>query len=221
MSDIEPLLNQRQLQKRLRLAKEKKNWTVVQMKVNLAFHLEIKVLDSGGRVERLGVWSPVWSFCDNLGHHVICWCWWWPILCFIKSKVNTAIYQEILECFVLWIVAKLYGVGDFLYQQGWAPANSAKTSTKWFADHAITVFGGITTLPDPICQEENEKDAKIEMKATIKATQASITPQQCHNLIVIIHTKWAPTQSVEYTKYTWVYFSDCGHCKSFFIYLQE
>lgn len=55
MSDIEPLLNQRQLQKRLRLAKEKKNWTVVQMKVNLAFHLEIKVLDSGGRVERLGV----------------------------------------------------------------------------------------------------------------------------------------------------------------------
>lgn len=55
MSDIEPLLNQRQLQKHLRLAKEKKNWTVVQMKVNLAFHLEIKVLDSGGRVERLGV----------------------------------------------------------------------------------------------------------------------------------------------------------------------
>ncbi len=36
-----------------------------QMKVNFAFHLEIKVPDSGGRVERHRIhvtWSPVWSF---------------------------------------------------------------------------------------------------------------------------------------------------------------
>ncbi len=59
-----PLLNQRQRQfrrrlerqKRLTWAVEKKNWTVpkssFQMKVNFAFHLEIKVPESGGRVER-------------------------------------------------------------------------------------------------------------------------------------------------------------------------
>ncbi len=54
-----PLLNQRQRQKHLTWAVEKKNWTVAQwskvlfqMKVNFAFHLEIKVPESGGRVER-------------------------------------------------------------------------------------------------------------------------------------------------------------------------
>ncbi len=50
-----------------------------QMKVNFAFHLEIKVPESGGRVERHRLhvaWSPVWSFhSDDLGCHVICWCW--------------------------------------------------------------------------------------------------------------------------------------------------
>ncbi len=62
-----PLLNQRQRQKHLTWAVEKKNWTVAQwskvlfskfskisklVKVNFAFHLEIKVPESGGRVER-------------------------------------------------------------------------------------------------------------------------------------------------------------------------
>ncbi len=63
-----PLLNQRQRQKHLTWAVEKKNWTVAQWsKVlfsderNLAFHLEIKVPESGGGVERHRIhvaWSP-------------------------------------------------------------------------------------------------------------------------------------------------------------------
>ncbi len=68
-------------------AVEKNNWTVAQWskvlfsdEVNFAFHLEIKVPESGGRVERHRIhvaWSPVWSFTvsDDLGCHVICWCW--------------------------------------------------------------------------------------------------------------------------------------------------
>ncbi len=54
-----PLLNQRQRQKRLTWAVEKKNWTGLsgpkssfQMKVNFAFNLEIRVPESGGRVGR-------------------------------------------------------------------------------------------------------------------------------------------------------------------------
>ncbi len=54
-----PLLNQRQRQKRLTWAVEKNNWTVAQWSKVLfsdeskfAFHLEIKVPESGGRVER-------------------------------------------------------------------------------------------------------------------------------------------------------------------------
>ncbi len=50
-----------------------------QMKVHFAFNLEIKVPESGGRVERHRIhvaWSPVWSFHSHgLGCHVICWCW--------------------------------------------------------------------------------------------------------------------------------------------------
>ncbi len=51
-----------------------------QMKVNFAFNLEIKVPESGGRVERHRIhvaWSPVLSFHSLwwFGLHVICWCW--------------------------------------------------------------------------------------------------------------------------------------------------
>ncbi len=53
-----PLLKQKYFQKHLTRAKEKKNWTVAQWykvtfsEVNLEFHLEIKVPESGRRVER-------------------------------------------------------------------------------------------------------------------------------------------------------------------------
>ncbi len=51
-----------------------------QMKVYFAFHLEIKVPESGGRVERhrihvLEVQCEVFTVSDDLGCHVICWCW--------------------------------------------------------------------------------------------------------------------------------------------------
>ncbi len=81
-----PILNQRQCQKHLTLAVEKKNWTVAQwsktsfqMKVNFPFNLEIKVPESGGRMERhimlLEVQCEVSTVSDDLGCHVICWCW--------------------------------------------------------------------------------------------------------------------------------------------------
>ncbi len=38
-------------------------------------------------------------------------------LCFIKSKVNAAVYQEIGEHFMVPSAVKLYGNYDFLFQQ--------------------------------------------------------------------------------------------------------
>ncbi len=38
-------------------------------------------------------------------------------LCFLKSTVNSAIYQEILEHFMLPSADKLYGDADFIFQQ--------------------------------------------------------------------------------------------------------
>ncbi len=60
-------------------------------------------------------------------------------LCFIKSKVN-AVYQEILEHIMLPSADKLYGDADLLFRRILAPAHSAKTASKCFADHDITVL---------------------------------------------------------------------------------
>ncbi len=88
-----------------------------QMKVNFAFNLEIKVPESGGRVERHIIhvaWSPVWSFHSQ---------WWFGLPChllvlvhiFLKSTVNAAIYQDILDHFMLLSADKLYGDADFIF----------------------------------------------------------------------------------------------------------
>jgi len=61
-------------------------------------------------------------------------------LCFIKSRVNETIYQDILEHFMLPSADKLYGDADFLFQQDLAPAHTAKSTKTCFNDHGITVL---------------------------------------------------------------------------------
>ncbi len=88
-----------------------------QIKVHFAFHLEIRVPESGGREERHRIhvaWSPVWSLHSQ---------WWFGPLCFLKSTVNAAIYQDILEHFMLPSVDKLYRDANFIFQQDLAPAH--------------------------------------------------------------------------------------------------
>ncbi len=108
-----PLLNQRQCQKHLTWAVEKNN--SFQIKENFAFHLEIKVPESAGRVERHRIQAVkflksamIWAAVTSAGVGP---------LCFIKSKVNTAVYQEILEHFMLPSADKFYGDPGFLFQQ--------------------------------------------------------------------------------------------------------
>ncbi len=75
-----------------------------------------------------------------------------------------------------------------------APAHSAKTTSKWFADHDITVLDWPANSPDlnPIENLWGIVKRKIsnirpnitdDLKAAIKATWASVTLQQCHRLI--------------------------------------
>ncbi len=47
------------------------------------------------------------------------------LFCFSKSKVNTAVYQEIMEHFMLPSADKLYGDADFLFQETLAPDHTA------------------------------------------------------------------------------------------------
>ncbi|KAI2645512.1 NLR family CARD domain-containing protein 3 [Labeo rohita] len=65
-------------------------------------------------------------------------------LCFIKTKVNAAIYQKILQHFMLPFADKLYGDAS----RTLAPAHCAKTTSKWFADHDLTVLDWPANMPD-------------------------------------------------------------------------
>ncbi len=58
-----------------------------QMKVNFAFHLEIKIPESGGRVERHRIhvaWSPVWSFHSQ---------WWFWLPCHLLVLVHCVFWS--------------------------------------------------------------------------------------------------------------------------------
>ncbi len=69
-------------------------------------------------------------------------------LCFLKSTVNAAIYQEILEHFMLPSADKLYGDADFIFQQDLAPAHTAKGTKSCFNDHGVTVLDCQANSPD-------------------------------------------------------------------------
>ncbi len=68
-----------------------------QMRASFVFHLETKVLESGGRVEKIiaqDAWSPVLSF-----HSLMIWGAMSSAgvgpLCFLKTNVTAPVYQEI------------------------------------------------------------------------------------------------------------------------------
>lgn len=63
------------------------------MKVNVAFHLEIKVPES--MVPEFQ--CEVSTASDGVGCHVISWCWSTNF----SSPVNAALNQDILECLML------------------------------------------------------------------------------------------------------------------------
>ncbi len=218
-----PLLNQRQRQKHLTWAVEKKNWTVAQWS-KVLFSDESKFCISFGN-QGPRVWRKsgeaqnpcclkssvkfpqsvmIWAAMSSAGVGP---------LCFLKSTVNAAIYQEILEHFMLPSADKLYGDADFIFQQDLAPAHTAKGTKSWFNDHGVTVLDWPANSPDlnPIdnlwCivkrkMRDTRPNNADDLKAAIKATWASIPPQQCHKLITsmprrieaVIKVKGAPTK---------------------------
>ncbi len=200
-----PLLNQRQRQKHLTWAVEKKNWTVAQWS-KVLFSDESKFCISlgnqGPRVWRTSgeaqipcclkssVKFPqsvmIWAAMSSAGVGP---------LCFLKSTVNAAIYQEILEHFMLPSADKLYGDADFIFQQDLAPAHTAKGTKSWFNDHGFTVLDWPANSPDlnPIenlwgivkrkmkdTRPNNADDLKATVKETMGFHTTSAVPQTDH-----------------------------------------
>ncbi len=61
----------------------------------------------GTESKQLEVQCEVSEVRDDLGCRDVCWCWF----------IGSAVYQEILEHFILPSADKLYGDADFLFQQ--------------------------------------------------------------------------------------------------------
>ncbi len=120
-----PLLKQKHCQRRLTRAKEKKNWTDAQWS-KVLFLDETKFCFSFGN-QGPRVWRKsgeaqnpcclkssvkfpqsemIWAAMSSAGAGP---------LCFLKSTVNAAIYQDIFEHFMLPSADKLYGDADFIF----------------------------------------------------------------------------------------------------------
>ncbi len=120
-------------------------------------------------------------------------------LCFMKSTVNAAIYQDILEHFMLPSADKLYGDADFIFQQDLPPAHTANGTKSWFNDHGVTVLDWPANSPDlnPIenlCgivkrkMRDTRPNNADDLKAAIKANWASITPEQCIEINILFRS---------------------------------
>ncbi len=189
-----------------------------QMRASFLFHLETKVLESGGRAEKLiaqVAWSPVWSF------HSL---WWFGVQCHLLVLVHCVFWKPTsLHPFTkkFWstsfflLLTSFFKDADFIFQQDLAPAHTAKSTKTWLNDHGprrwCAWLASKLTRPEShsesmgYWQEENEKQETKnvdELKATVKETWASISPQQCHKLITsmprrteaVIKAKEAPTK---------------------------
>lgn len=181
--------------KHLNWAEEKKSWTVVQWSkvfFSDANNFCISFGKQGFRVWRKSGKAQNPSCSTEFPQSAMIWRTVSSVavgpLCFIESRVNPAISQEILEHFVLPPADKPYGGAGFLFEQGLAPAYSAVLD--WAADG-----------PDPNPTEDlcalsrgrwgirsNNTDEPLD---AIKASEASITPQREET---VVHAKGALTK---------------------------
>ncbi len=200
-----------------------------QMKVNFAFHLEIKVPESGGRVERHRIhvaWSPVEvsTVSDDLGCHVICWCW-----STVFSEVHSqrshlpGNFRALHASFCWQALWRRWfnfpaGLGTCPHCQRyqklvqWPWCYCAWLASKLSPDlNPIENLWGIVKRKMRDTRPNNADD----LKATVKETWASIPPQQCHKLITsmprrieaVIKAK-EPLPSIEYIYSKWTYFPE-------------
>ncbi len=185
-----------------------------QIKVNLAFSLEIKVPESGGRVERHRIhvaWSPVWSFHSQ---------WWFGLPCPLLgcSTVFSEVHSQrshLLGHFralhasfcwqALWRCWFHFPAGlgtcphcqryQKLVQWPWCYCSWLASKLAWPEPHRESMG---------YCQEEDERHQTQQCRwpeGRYQSNLGFITPEQCHGLIAsmprridaVIHTKGGST----------------------------
>ncbi len=165
-----------------------------QMKVNFAFHLEIKVPESGGRVERHRIhvaWSPVWSFHSQ---------WWFGLPCHLLVLVHW--FSEV-HCQRSHLPGNFRALhASFCWQALWRcwfhfPAGLGtcphcqryQKLVQWPWCYCAWLTSKLA-WPEPhresmgYCQEEDERHQTQQCRWPEGHCQRNLgfhTPQQCHN----------------------------------------
>ncbi len=177
-----------------------------QMRASFVFHLETKVLESGGRVEKLisqVAWCPVLTF------HSL---WWFGVQCHLLVLVHYVFWKPTLlhpftkkfwstSCFLLLtsFLKMLISFFSRIWHLPTAPhCQKHQKLVKWPWCCVLENLWGIVKRK---MRNKIPKNAD-ELKATVKETWASIPPQQCHKLITsmprrikaVIKEKGAPTK---------------------------
>ncbi len=155
---VKPLLNNRQHQKRLAWAKDKKDWSAAEWskvmfsdESKFCIPLEIRgprVWRKRGEAQNPRCLRSSVKFPQSVlvwGCHVICWCW--STVCSEVQGQHSRIPGSFREL-MLPAADQLYGDADFIFQQDLAPAHSAKATSTWFKDHGIPVLNWPANSPD-------------------------------------------------------------------------
>ncbi len=207
-----PLLKQKHRQKHLTWANEKNNRTVAQwpkssfqIKVRLAFQFEIKVWSleeewRGTEFKLLEVQCEVSEVSDDLRCRDVCWSWS-VVFYQVQSQCSRlpgdfgALYASI--CWqALWRCW-------FPFQHYLAPAYSAKSTSKWFADHDSTVLDWPANMS---CREAHmesmgyfqEKDEKQLIQQSRRAEGcATGWSLPCHTSLMLEFVLQEPWPSTE------------------------
>ncbi len=158
-----------------------------QMKVHFAFNLEIKVPESGGKVERhrihvLEVQCEVSTVSDDLGCHVIC-CCWSTVFSEVQSQRSHLpgnIRQALWRCWFRFPA----GLGTCPHCQRY------QKLVQWPWCYCALLASKLT-WPEPresmgYCQKEDERHQIQQCRWAEGRYQSNlgfITPEQCHRLI--------------------------------------
>ncbi len=217
-----PLLNQRQRQKHLTWLWRKRTGLLLsgpkssfQMKVNFAFHLETRSQSleeewRGTESMLLEVQCEVSTVSDDLGCHVICWCWSTVFSEVHSQRSHLPGHFRVLHASFCWqALWRCWfhfpaGLGTCphcqryqkLVQWPWCYCAWLASKLAWPEPHRESM--GIVKRK----MRDTRPNNADELKATVKETWASIPPQQCHKLITsmprrieaVIKAKGAPTK---------------------------
>ncbi len=180
-----------------------------QMKVNFAFHLESRSQSleeewRGTESMLLEVQCEVSTVCDDLGCHVICWCW-----STVFSEVHSqrshlpGNFRALHASFCWQALWRRWfhfpaGLGTCPHcQRYWKLVQWPWCYCAWLASKLARPWGIVKRK-----MRDTRPNNADELKATVKETWASIPPQQCHKRITsmprrieaVIKAKGAPTK---------------------------